>query len=253
QKPRGDAVLIHQVRWLLQGDPWVDATDIHIWAEKGTIYLRGVVHSGAERARAESDARGASPRNVDVTALRIVDAPDDGTLRANPPTERPDDDLRQAIADAYAADPRVRPFVPQIDVRNAAVVLTGIARNQRTVDAAAEDAADVPGVASVRDVMRTSAGAPANDNDLRDTILDAIRRDPTLGHTSLWVDAVSGRIILRGVVPNDTARIDALALASSVPGVVEVEDAILVEPPKLTGHPATARGTGLPLGESAHR
>jgi osmotically-inducible protein OsmY len=254
RRPRSESVLAHQVEWVLGGDPWVDRTDVRVWAHEGTVHLRGTVRSGAERARAESDARATSPGGVDVSELRIVDGPDDGTLRANPPSERPDADLRRALADACGADPRVRPFVPEIDVRNGVVVLTGVAQDQRAADAAAEDAGDVPGVMSVRNAMQTSVTPAASDAELSGAILDAIRRDPTLGRTSLWVEAVSGRVILRGVVPNDTARIDALALASSVAGVVDVEDAIIVEPPKLTrAQSPVVRGPLAPLGASANR
>ena len=68
----------------------------------------------------------------------------------------------------------------------------------------------------MRDAVRTTPAASLSNADVESAVLDALRRDPSLGHTSLWVEAVSGRVILRGVVPTDSARVNALALASSV-------------------------------------
>jgi osmotically-inducible protein OsmY len=231
---RGDRALAWQVERIVSDDPWVDGSDVHVAAEHGTIKLSGSVHSAAERARAESDARAASPLAVDPSGLRIADAPDDGTLRAAPPATRPDGDIRQALADAVTRDPRVRPFAPGIDVRNGVVVLTGVAPSRDAALAIADDAANVPGIASVRDALTiTPPGFADSDAAVQGTILDAIRRDPSLGTAGLWVEVISGRVILRGVVPTDTARINAMALASSIAGVTDVEDALLVQPPRL--------------------
>jgi osmotically-inducible protein OsmY len=239
-RARADRVVAHQVDRVLESDPWLDRTDVRVAVEHGVVRLQGTVRSAAERARAESDARATSPRAIDASALRITDSADDGTLRAAPPATRPDTEIRQAIADACRADPRIRPFVPEIDVRNGVVVRTGSAPNARSERAVAAVADDVPGVVTVRNAMRATPTAPQTDDTIRGDILDAVRLDPALGRTKLWVEAVAGRVILRGSVPNDTARVEALALAASVPGVTDVEDALIVEPPRLNQQEPTA-------------
>jgi osmotically-inducible protein OsmY len=231
-RPQTDRALVRQIERILGDDPWIDRSDVHVAVSHGFAHLTGSVRSAAERARAESDARVASPLGLDASGLRITDAPDDGTLRSDPPATRPDGEIRQGLADACASDPRIRPFVPEIDVRNGVVVLTGVAPSAEAARAAADDAIDIPGAVSVRDALRTTPAASATNAAVESAVLDAIRSDPTLGPTSLWVEAVSGRVILRGVVPSDGARVKALALASSADGVADVEDALLVELPR---------------------
>lgn len=231
-RPQPDGALARQVERMLVDNRWIDRSDVHVAVARGWVRLTGSVRSAAERARAESDAHSASPLGVDASLLRIVEAPDDGTLRLDPPATRPDADIRQNLADACASNPRVRPFLPQIDVRNGVVVLTGVAPTPDAARAAEDDANDIPGAVSVRDALRTTPAASLTNAEVESGVLEALRRDPSLGRTSLWVEAIAGRVILRGVVPTDSARVNALALASSAPGVSDVEDALVVELPR---------------------
>jgi osmotically-inducible protein OsmY len=44
---------------------------------------------------------------------------------------------------------------------------------------------------------------------------------------------INGRVILRGVVATDSDRVNAMALTSTIAGVTDVEDAVVVQPPRL--------------------
>jgi osmotically-inducible protein OsmY len=234
RRSRKDRSILHQVERLVSEDPWLDRSAVRVAVGGGIVHLEGKVRSAPERARAESDTRMVSPAGVDATGLAIADGPDDGTLRAAPPGAHSDAEIQASITDACARDPRVRGFIPEVNVRNGIVVLTGVAPDAPALAATLDDAANVPGAMSVHDALKTGPlVAPADERALRAAVTDAVHSDPSLSGAAVAVDAVGGRVILHGVVPNDTARVSALARASSVVGVSRVEDALIVEPPRL--------------------
>lgn len=250
-RARTDRTLDAEVARTLGSDPWLDDAHVAVEAENGVVKLTGWVGNAAERARAEQDARTASPNGVDLSALRIDTWTDDGTLRTEPPAGLPDRDVTQALADAYVLDPRVHPFVPGIDVRNDVVVLTGIAPNCAAAAAAVADARNVPGVLDVRDDLQTRAALGEGDRIVRTDIETAIDRDPKLASMRLTVDVADGRVILRGTVDSEQDRLHAVTVASTTPGVRMVLDRIAVEPSLTRANDeATGRAERQPSGAS---
>lgn len=227
---RTDGTLTQEVRRILRDDPWLDDAHIEASSKNGRVTLRGWVANSAESARAEGDSRLAEPGGVDATALRIDALTDDGTLRAEPATVRSDRAMMQALADAYVSDPRVHPFVPGIDVRNSVVVLTGVAPNSKAAAAAVADARNVPGVLDVRNDLQTRPNITESDRVIKTDLLSAISRDHRLVSQHLSVDVAHGRVILRGSVDSDQNRLNAITLASTIPGVNVVLDQMAVDP-----------------------
>jgi osmotically-inducible protein OsmY len=151
---RRDPTIARQVERLIHEDPWVDAARVRVGVRDGVALLEGSVRSAAQRARAEADAFAASPIDVVATDLHIDGWVDDGTLRDRPPADVSDAEIERALSEVYALDPRVRPFVPTVEVRVAAVMLTGVAPNAEVERASVEDATLVRGVVRVRDELR---------------------------------------------------------------------------------------------------
>ncbi|HKX43900.1 MAG TPA: BON domain-containing protein [Burkholderiaceae bacterium] len=87
-------------------------------------------------------------------------------------------------------------------------------------------------------------GAPAGDSGsskIGDKVSDAVitttvkaemAKDSSLSAMRINVDTDSGRVVLRGTAPNAQARDHATALASSVKGVVSVDNQLTIEPGK---------------------
>ncbi len=246
---RSDRQLAGEAERTVRDDPWLDDARVGVSASDGSVTLDGVVRSATERARAEADARTTSPVAVDVTKLRIDGWNDDGTLRGRPPVRRSDGDLVQALAGAYARDPRVRPMIPTIDVHEGVVVLTGVAANAEAARAAREDARDLPGVVEVREHLKPIAAVVENDRVVLKDVREAIDRDPRLGPRRLEVDVVGGRVYLRGHVASAADRWHAVAVTTSVLGARDVHNGLLVDPPRLAhppGEPGTAfEGAGV--------
>jgi hyperosmotically inducible protein len=233
QLPRkqSNAQLAETVKRSIGDDPWVEDAHVRVAADHGKVTLDGFVGSDAEKARAEQDARLASPRELDASGLRVDQWTNDGTLRARPQRTRSDREIGQAILDAYVADPRLHPFVPAIDVREKVVILTGAAPNAEAKAAAREDAENTTGVVDVRDDMKLmSAVAQRTDEQIRTEVVDALVRDGLLRPLHLAVEVVDGTVYLRGKVPTETDRLHAIALATSARGARKVDDSLELVP-----------------------
>jgi osmotically-inducible protein OsmY len=237
---RSDGRLLREVTRIVSDDPWLDDARMRIAVNRQVVVLSGAVNSAAERARAERDARACSADGVDVTALRI-DAISDGTLREQPAPPRSDDDLTRAFLDAVARDPRVRPFVPGVQVRDRVALLTGEAPNRDAARAAAEDARNVPGMADTHVDLKVAAAAAADDDDDGAVVFAArgvIDRDPRLSSLHIVVGVLHGQVDLRGKVPSEVDRRRAVAAVAGVAGARGVDDELVVENPTLPKTPA---------------
>ena len=235
---RSDGRLLREVVRVVSDDPWIDDARMRIAVNRQVVVLSGAVNSAAERARAERDARACSPDGVDVTALRI-DVISDGTLREEPAPPRSDDDLTRAFLDAVARDPRVRPFVPGVQVRDRVALLTGEAPNHDAARAAAEDARNVPGMADTHVDLEVAAAAAADDDGA--VVFEArgvIDRDPRLSSLHIVVEVLHGQVDLRGKVPSEVDRRRAVAAVAGVAGARGVDDELVVENPTLPKTPA---------------
>jgi osmotically-inducible protein OsmY len=168
--------------------------------------------------------------------LRIENPVDDGTLRSKPEVLHTDGDLDQALHDAFARDPRIQPpFLPTVDVRDRFVVLTGVAPNPEAARAVDEDARNLPGVTDVRDAVRTMPAAiyEQSDTAISEQVQRTMLRDPKLSAARITVYVMKGRVYLRGEVPTDADRLRAISIATSAPGVRDVDDGLGVAPPQL--------------------
>jgi osmotically-inducible protein OsmY len=226
---RPDARIESAVRRVMRDDPWLDDARLRVTVRDGVVRIRGVVNSATERSRAEADAGACTPRSVDVVALRVVEA-SDGTLRDDPSPYRADGDLANALRDAEARDPRVRPFLPTFDVRSAVVVMTGDAPDADAARAASEDARNLPGIADTHIDIRVAPPAEHSDANVLYGVRDSIARDPHLAARGITVDVFHGRILLRGTVDSEADRRHAVAAATGAPGSQGVDDELLVAP-----------------------
>ena len=229
---RSDPRLRSEVERVMRDDPWLDDVDVKVRAHNGVVEVSGFVKSAAERARAEADARATSPRDVQVTALRI-ETVSDGTWRDEPAAPRTDEELARAYADAVARDPRVHPFLPGIRVRDRVVVITGEAPDAEAAQAAAEDARNLPGVADTHVDMQVARAVGESDGAVLYEARGALEHDPRLSSRHIAVEVSQGRVSLRGSVGSEADRRHAIAVVTSVPGARGVDDDLVVDPPRL--------------------
>jgi osmotically-inducible protein OsmY len=229
---RSDGRLLREVTRVVDDDPWLDEARVRIAVTRQVVILSGAVSSAAERARAERDAQACSPGGVDVTALRIDGVPD-GTLREDPAPARTDDDLTRAFLDAMARDPRVRPFVPGIQVRDRVAVITGEAPNGDAARAVEADARNIPGMADTHVDMKVAAPTLEDDGAVVIQARGVLERDPHLSTLHLHVEVLHGQVNLRGEVASELDRRRAVAAVAGVAGARGVDDEMTVEKPTL--------------------
>lgn len=86
-------------------------------------------------------------------------------------------------------------------------------------------------------------GGPPPDEELRDRVGFELAHAPRTWHLPQPEVAVTGgRVTLTGTVPHETARVELVATAGGVPGVVAVDDVLDVRPGDVVG--ATADDAG---------
>ena len=201
----------------LSWDPKVDSERIAVSADAGTVTLRGMVGS----CRQQREALNAAQRVYGVSwvdnelQVRILDS------------RRDDADLRGDVRQALMLDSLI-PATVAAEVRDGLVTLTGTAHWQYQRDEAEFLTANVPGVLGIDDQI-TLTTTPSG-RDISQDISCAFRRNARLDADELSVDITCyGTVILAGAVNSWAEHDHAVAAAWSVPGVIEVDDRILVE------------------------
>jgi osmotically-inducible protein OsmY len=230
----------------LSFDPEVDSGAIDVWADGGTVTLRGTVASLRQKwagGRAAARVRGVT-RVGNELHVRLPD-----------PDWRNDEDLRGDVREALMLDCSV-PTTVDAQARDGFVILTGTAEWHYQRTAAESRTASVPGVAGIDNAIALAQAPDARDAS--DAIGGAFGRDAILDADRLSVESFpDGLVILSGTVRSWAARDHAMAAAWSAPGVTEVEDRIRVEDapqapsaagePMLRPCPALWTGRRLPL------
>jgi len=79
------------------------------------------------------------------------------------------------------------------------------------------------------DTSSSKIGDKVSDAVITTTVKAEIAKDSNLSAVRINVDTDSGRVVLRGTAPNAQARDHATALASSVKGVVSVDNQLTIE------------------------
>ena len=75
-----------------------------------------------------------------------------------------------------------------------------------------------------------AAISDSTDATITTRVKTAVLKDPVLGGLRIDVDTVSGVVTLSGQVDTATQRDQAIAIARSVAGVVDVKDALKIAP-----------------------
>ena len=207
-----DAVT-QQFEW----DPFVDATAIGVTARDGVVTLTGFVDSVAGKLTAERLAK--SVRGVRAVA---------NDLDVRVLVERTDPEL---AADAVRAmDLRgTIPSTVQVTVHAGHITLTG--RVNRVVQKMDAESAvrRIKGVRGVHNHI-TVAGQAVGD-DVRHRITTALHRTADIDARHLFVNVEGSVATLKGTVTTWSQRGAAERAAAGAPGITQVDNEIIVEPP----------------------
>jgi len=203
-----------ELRW----EPKVDDASIAVSAHDGTVTLRGTV--GSFRSKREA-----------TTAVKRVY----GTKRVDNQLEvrlltadrRADADLRGDVLQALMLDALV-PSTIDATVDDGVVTLTGTALLHFERDEAEEVAGHVKGVIDVYSQVALIA-PPPNAADVQHSIEKAIERDAKLDAAGVHIESAdNGTVKLTGRVRSWAEHDAAVDAAWAAPGVLEVDDYLLV-------------------------
>ena len=202
----------------LSWDPKVDSEAIAVSADAGTVTLRGTV--GSFRHKREAGKAAARVSGVTQVSNQLQ-------VRKVEASTRDDAELRGEVLDALMLDGLI-PMTVDAKVRDGVVTLTGTADWHYQREEAEFLAASVPGVLGIDNTI-TLISKP-DGRDITSAIGSAFRRSARLDAGQLSVDSTSyGTVILVGTVHSWAEHDEAVAAAWSAPGVIEVDDRIVVE------------------------
>lgn len=233
-RPRTDAEIAAEVRGALANDVWLDAAFIRPAVGNGTVTLTGTVGSLAEKRRAISDAWLRGVRDVDADGLQVEAWARDAMQREQRARSLTDEQIRDAVRDAFVHDPRVFSFNPKITVRNGVVTLTGVVDNLKARRAAGQDARNTAGVRRVRNYLKVRPAQPVADDKLAGTLKDALAFNSITESYEIDVRAGDGVVTLSGTVDSFLEKSEAEDVALRTNGVVAVRNNLVVRYPALT-------------------
>ena len=216
---KSDKQLQHDVLAELEWEPSIEASQIGVAAADGVITLTGQVGTYLEKTKAED----VSKRVYGVRAVA-----NDIAVKIGGQHARSDAEIATAALNSLKWDADVDDEKIKITVRDGWVTLEGQATWKYHSDAADRDVRVLTGVRGVTN--KIALVSPVRIADVQKKIEDAFRRSADLDARRVEVHATDGRIVLRGNVRSWAERAEAQQAAWAAPGVVNVENNLVVTP-----------------------
>ena len=137
-------------------------------------------------------------------------------------------ELKREVERVLREDHRVDAREVTVQVEGPHVTLTGAVDSVPEKRAARQDAESVPGVEGVTDRMTVKNFVKLSDDELVAAVRNALRRDAYVDDSSIEVYASGGEVRLDGTVATYHERKAAADVAWWTPGVINVENLLLV-------------------------
>lgn len=205
--------VIDELRW----DPSVGAAEIGVAAKNGVVTLSGQVSSYAKKYAAAH----AAERVAGVRAIA-----DELTVELPSSFKRSDADVAHSVAAVLTWDVNVPDDKIKARVDGGWVWLEGEVDWQYQSEAAVRAIRNLTGVRGVTNLLQIKQRASAPD--VQQCIESALKRHAEIEAKRIHVDALDGRVTLRGEVRSWAERQDAERAVWGAPGVSTVLDELVV-------------------------
>lgn len=225
---RDSATIKSHIERALRNNLFVDAAFVKTNVADGTVTLTGIVGSFAEKGRAVKLAHVAGVNEVNADKLVVDSWIDTGEVKDSPYAQLSDDDIRDAVKAALAADPRVYSYNPEVQVVDGNVTLRGVVDTVVARIAAERDANETVGVRRVYNYLKVRPGTVVPDSELVTRISDALRLNPYTDRYDVKIESRNGRVTLQGDTETQYEKYKVEEIASGIEGVKSVNNRILV-------------------------
>ena len=199
-----------ELRW----DPKVNAAQIAVSVDKGTVSLLGAVDSYAEKWAAED----ATKR---VSGVRTI--AQDLTVKLVGDHKRSDSEIAQAVQNAIQWDVVV-PNAVTAKVQHGAVTLEGQVTWNFQRDAAERSIRHLTGVVSVYNAITLKTDVSVSL--VKEKVQAALHRQAKADAKSIHVETAGGKVTLTGHASSWQSIADATSAAWAAPGVTDVVDQV---------------------------
>lgn len=218
---RSDYEIQQEIEARLKNDVRVDDYLITVNVTEGDVTLSGSIGSLQEKRQAKADAWVAGVKSVNGEELEIRWWAREEMRRKSAYVSRTDEEIEQAVKDAFLYDPRVWSSQPNVEVSYGTVTLTGVVDNLAAKEAAEDDARSTVGVWRVVNHLKVRPEIPSND-ELESRVSAALMRDPYVERYAVSLETYNGWVYLSGKVNTSFEKNQAEDVAQRVKGVVDV-------------------------------
>ncbi len=226
---RSDNEIKKDIKRRLETDVWVDDALIDVKVDDGVVKLSGTVGSASEKYRAYSDAWVTGVMSVNSDKLKVQWWERDKMRRKDNYLLKSDEEIAEAVKDAFLFDPRVLSFNPEVSVDNGIVTLTGVVKNLKAKRSAGRDAKNTLGVISVKNHLRVRPETNLTDEQIARNIRSSLRWDPDVSRFEISVSVFNGKAYITGEVDSYFEKFQAEDIVSEVNGVVDVDNNLRVD------------------------
>jgi len=216
---RPDSDIERDVKDELQWRPDLDATDIAVSVKNGVVTLTGFVHSYVDKYEAEAAAK---------RVAGVVGMANDIEVRLRNVDAKPDPEIAR---EAVAAIKSQLPYSwenTKVIVKDGWVHLEGEEEWQFQRDTAEKAVCRLRGVKGVSNLIKLKPRA--QPSEIKRKIQEAFKRNAELDANRIVVEAKGSEVILKGTVRSWAELEEAERVAWSAPGVIKVENRIVVRP-----------------------
>jgi osmotically-inducible protein OsmY len=185
---RPDRKIVSEIKRRLKWDVWVDEGTIDVKVKKGDVFLSGTVGTLDEKIKAYQDSWIAGVQSVTDREL-FVDRSKHNHMRRRIVYDLiSDEEIKNAIKDAFTYDPRVSPLNLDISVKIGVVAITGDVNKLESKRAAEQDAKNTVGVWHVKNNLKVCPDIGINPADDTETVKKSSRtsREQTMKHQYIF-------------------------------------------------------------------
>jgi osmotically-inducible protein OsmY len=216
---RSDHEIKQDVEAELKWDPDVDATDIAVSIKNGIVTLTGFVKSYLQKFEAEKAAK---------RVAGVVGVANDIEVRLPTSDERPDPEIARDAVAAIKAQLPISWDRIKVIAKNGWITLEGDVEWNYQRQTAEEAVRKIKGVRGVTNSVQLKPRI--KPDEIKKKIEEAFRRNAEIDANRIEVESNGAEVILKGRVRSWMEREEAERAAWAAPGVVRVEDRIVVSP-----------------------